>query len=103
MSMLKIGSAETHRVAALPLHMQQKGPPGRTLILFDELPEFPAIAAGLKSFCSDRRYDVICSGPLQGFRFKKMALSSRRATSENPAFLGKRQRNRRMEGSPPTV
>ncbi len=30
MSMLKIGSAETHRVAALPLHMQQKGPPGKT-------------------------------------------------------------------------
>lgn len=50
--------------------------PGETLILFDELQEFPDIATSLKSFCTDRRYDVICSGSLLGLHYKKIHSNS---------------------------
>ena len=43
------------------LDPSKKFVPGKTLILFDELQEFPDIATSLKSFCADGRYDVICS------------------------------------------
>lgn len=50
--------------------------PGKTLILFDELQEFPDIATSLKSFCADRRYDVVCSGSLLGLHYKKIHSNS---------------------------
>lgn len=50
--------------------------PGKTLILFDELQEFPDIATSLKAFCADRRYDVICSGSLLGIHYKKIHSNS---------------------------
>lgn len=50
--------------------------PGETLIVFDELQEFPDIATALKSFCMDGRYDVICSGSLLGLHYKKIHSNS---------------------------
>lgn len=49
---------------------------GDTLIVFDELQEFPDIATALKSFCMDGRYDVICSGSLLGLHYKKIHSNS---------------------------
>ena len=40
--------------------------PGKTLIFFDELQKCPDCATSLKSFCQDKRFDVICSGSLMG-------------------------------------
>ncbi len=44
--------------------------PHETLILFDELQEFPEIATSLKFFAQDGRFDVICSGSLLGIQVK---------------------------------
>ena len=46
--------------------------PGRTLILFDEIQEVPQIAASLKSFAQDGRYDVIASGSMLGIQYKQI-------------------------------
>ena len=46
--------------------------PGRTLIFFDELQEFPEIATSLKFFKIDGRFDVICSGSLLGISYKRI-------------------------------
>lgn len=46
--------------------------PGRTLIFFDELQEFPDIATSLKFFAQDGRFDVICSGSLLGINVKRI-------------------------------
>ena len=46
--------------------------PGRTLIFFDELQEFPEIATALKFFAQDGRFDVICSGSLLGIQVKRV-------------------------------
>ena len=58
------------------LDPSKKFVPGKTLILFDELQEFPDIATSLKSFCADGRYDVICSGSLLGLHYKKIHSNS---------------------------
>ena len=49
---------------------------GKTLIVFDELQEFPDIATSLKAFKLDRRFDVICSGSLLGINYKKIHSNS---------------------------
>ena len=36
--------------------------PGKTLIFFDEIQDLPQVAASLKGFAQDGRYDVIASG-----------------------------------------
>ena len=46
--------------------------PGKTLLFFDELQEFPEITTALKAFCQDRRYDVICSGSLLGVHYHRI-------------------------------
>ena len=46
--------------------------PGRTLIFFDELQEYPEIATALKSFKNDGRFDVICSGSMLGINYKRI-------------------------------
>lgn len=46
--------------------------PHKTLIFFDELQKCPDCATSLKSFCIDRRYDVICSGSLMGIYYEKI-------------------------------
>ena len=50
--------------------------PGKTLIFFDEITEFPDIATALKFFCLDGRYDVICSGSMLGVNYKKIESNS---------------------------
>ena len=50
--------------------------PGKTLIFFDEITEFPEIATALKFFCIDGRFDVICSGSLLGVNYKKIESNS---------------------------
>ena len=47
-----------------------------TLIIFDELQEFPDIATSLKAFKIDGRFDVICSGLLLGINYKKIHSNS---------------------------
>lgn len=50
--------------------------PGKTLIFFDEITEFPEIATALKFFCIDRRFDVICSGSMLGVNYKRIESNS---------------------------
>ena len=47
--------------------------PHRTLIVFDEIQEFPDIATTMKFFKIDGRYDVIISGSLLGVHYKRIA------------------------------
>lgn len=46
--------------------------PHKTLIFFDELQKCPDCATSLKSFCLDRRYDVICSDSLMGIYYEEI-------------------------------
>lgn len=50
--------------------------PGKTLIIFDEIQEFPDIATSLKFFKIDGRFDVICSGSMLGINYKKIESNS---------------------------
>ena len=43
-----------------------------TLIIFDEIQDYPDIATTLKSFCQDKRFDVICSGSMLGINYRKI-------------------------------
>ena len=47
-----------------------------TLIIFDEIQDYPDIATTLKSFCQDKRFDVICSGSMLGINYKKIHSNS---------------------------
>lgn len=49
---------------------------GETLIFFDELQEFPDIAAALKFFKLDGRFDVICSGSMPGIHYRSIESNS---------------------------
>lgn len=49
---------------------------GKTLILFDEITEFPEIATSLKFFKEDGRFDVICSGSLLGINYNRIESNS---------------------------
>ena len=50
--------------------------PGKTLLFFDELQEFPDIATALKFFSIDGRFDVICSGSMLGINYRKIENNS---------------------------
>lgn len=50
--------------------------PGKTVIIFDELQEFPEIATSLKFFKIQGLYDVICSGSLLGISYKRIQSNS---------------------------
>ena len=50
--------------------------PGKTLLVFDELQAFPAIATALKFFKTDGRFDVICSGSLLGINYQEIESNS---------------------------
>mgnify|MGYP002645794965 FL=1 len=50
--------------------------PGETIIIFDELQEYPEIATSLKFFKMDGRFDVICSGSLLGIHYKRIESNS---------------------------
>ena len=47
-----------------------------TLLIFDEIQEYPDIATSLKSFKVDGKYDVICSGTLLGIHDQKIHSNS---------------------------
>lgn len=47
-----------------------------TLIIFDELQEFPEVATSLKFFQIDGRFDVICSGSLLGVNYQRIESNS---------------------------
>ncbi len=49
---------------------------GKTLIIFDEIQEYPDIATTLKSFKLDGKYDVICSGSMLGINYKTINSNS---------------------------
>jgi predicted AAA+ superfamily ATPase len=50
--------------------------PKETIIIFDEIQEYPDIATSLKSFKLDGNYDVICSGSMLGINYKKIHSNS---------------------------
>ena len=54
----------------------KKFEPGQTILIFDELQEFPEIATSLKFFKIDGRFDVICSGSLLGIQYKRIESNS---------------------------
>ena len=45
---------------------------GETILIFDELQEFPEITTSLKFFKTDGRFDVICSCSLLGIQYKRI-------------------------------
>lgn len=47
-----------------------------TIIIFDEIQEYPDVATTLKSFKIDGRYDVICSGSMLGINYKRIHSNS---------------------------
>lgn len=46
--------------------------PGKTLIFFDEIQDYPEIATCLKFFKIDGRFDVICSGSMLGVNYHRI-------------------------------
>ena len=46
---------------------------GKTLIFFEEVQDLPQIAASLKSFAQDGRFDVIASGSMLGIQYKQIS------------------------------
>ena len=48
----------------------------KTIIIFDEIQEYPDIATTLKAFNIDGKYDVICSGSMLGINYKKIHSNS---------------------------
>lgn len=50
--------------------------PEETLIIFDEIQEFPDIATSLKFFKIDGRFDVICSDSMLGINYRKIESNS---------------------------
>lgn len=50
--------------------------PKQTIIIFDELQEYPEIATSLKFFKLDGKFDVICSGSLLGIHYKRIESNS---------------------------
>ncbi|MDI9460948.1 MAG: ATP-binding protein [Saccharofermentanales bacterium] len=49
---------------------------GETLIIFDELQEFPDITTALKFFKTDGRFDIICSGSMLGINYRRIESNS---------------------------
>ena len=47
--------------------------PGRTLLFFDEIQEFPDVATTFKDFKEDGRFDIISSGSMLGVHYKQIA------------------------------
>lgn len=50
--------------------------PGKTLLFFDEIQQFPDIATALKFFQQDNQYHVICSGSMLGINYKRIESNS---------------------------
>ena len=50
--------------------------PENTIIIFDEIQEYPDIATTLKSFKIDGKYDVVCSGSMLGINYNQIHSNS---------------------------
>lgn len=50
--------------------------PHKTILIFDELQEFPEISTSLKFFKIDGRFDIICSGSLLGIEYHRIESNS---------------------------
>lgn len=50
--------------------------PGKTLFFFDEIQACSNVATALKSFKTDGRFDVICSGSLMGINYQEIESNS---------------------------
>lgn len=50
--------------------------PGKTLLIFDEIQNFPDIATSLKFFKLDGRFDVILSGSMLGLNYRQIESNS---------------------------
>ena len=54
----------------------KKFEPGETVLIFDEIQDYPDIATSLKFFKIDGRFDVICSGSLLGIQYRVIESNS---------------------------
>ena len=55
------------------LNQKAKIIPGKTIVIFDEIQEYPDAMTSLKFFSIDGKYDVICSGSLLGINYKDIS------------------------------
>ena len=74
-------TADGYRAADIVKNISRLDPAKRfiadqTVIIFDELQEFPEISTALKFFNLDRRFDVICSGSLLGLNYRRIESNS---------------------------
>ena len=58
------------------MDLSKKFEAGETILIFDELQEYPEIATSLKFFKIDGRFDVICSGALLGIQYRRIESNS---------------------------
>lgn len=58
------------------IDLKLKFEPYNTIIIFDEIQEYPDIATTLKSFKINGKYDVICSGSMLGINYKRIHSNS---------------------------
>ncbi len=71
-------TAEGYKADAVIKRMSALDPtlrfiPGRTLLFFDEIQEFPDIATSFKDFKIQGQYDVVSSGSMLGVHYKQVA------------------------------
>ena len=59
-------------ITNLTAYLQTPLEPGKTLILFDEVQECPAVRSAIKFLVEDGRFDYIESGSLLGVRYKEV-------------------------------
>lgn len=59
-------------ITNLTAYLQTPLEPGKTLILFDEVQECPAVQSAIKFLVEDGRFDYIESGSLLGVRYKEV-------------------------------
>ena len=50
--------------------------PHETLIIFDEISDYPEILSSVKFFCVEKEYDAICSGLIWGDSYKRIQSNS---------------------------
>ena len=59
-------------ITNLTAYLQKPLEPGKTLILFDEVQECPAVRSAIKFLVEDGRFDYIEAGSLLGVRYKEV-------------------------------
>lgn len=77
----KMITADGYRAAEIIKNISMLDPskrfiPGKTLLFFDEMQDFPDISTALKFFSIDGRFDVICSGSMLGINYRQIESNS---------------------------